>query len=517
MSIDLQITARLAEIAERLELLSGQAPSAALKRDVTITARLKRIYDALVGGALEAHLLTAHSDVDSSGATDGQSILFDEPTETWKNAFVELALAALTDTTITTPASGEFLRHDGTDWKNAALALGDLPAIAVADLSDTSGSPVANALLMYSAGTWRADVATYISKIGQLSNVIISSPANRDVLTYTTFQSSWINSPEAELIWAGGHIPLTGHWNAGDYNIQAEKFLVENTTAGASHDNVDLGINIITIGHEIGTAYNALNIDVDFNLDTSYLWGATLNGAKVHILMSGAGTYINNTIHAYEATLGINGQTPSTVTTNPAGFAASVKGNTSTTGVFGAYTQGTNVNASGVGYGYQGYGQNTAASGTGLQAIGVYGFAQATNGLMVGVQAQPFSVTNKGFAFYAPNGNNHFNNGVSYFYTATALQSAATTTHITPGTNDGSIYIEALLEVDGTAFFDGDIDHNGSNIGFFGTAPTAQAAAYTPTNVTPDRSYDANSTTVEELADVLGTLIADLQAYGLLQ
>lgn len=40
----------------------------------------------------------------------------------------------------------------------------------------------------------------------------------------------------------------------------------------------------------------------------------------------------------------------------------------------------------------------------------------------------------------------------------------------------------------------------------------AQTAAYTPTNVVTDRSYDANSTSVAELADVLGTLIADLQA-----
>jgi hypothetical protein len=55
------------------------------------------------------------------------------------------------------------------------------------------------------------------------------------------------------------------------------------------------------------------------------------------------------------------------------------------------------------------------------------------------------------------------------------------------------------------------------NIGFFGTTPVVQAAAYTPTNVTPDRSYDANSTTLDEIADVLGTLINDLQTYGLLQ
>ena len=42
-----------------------------------------------------------------------------------------------------------------------------------------------------------------------------------------------------------------------------------------------------------------------------------------------------------------------------------------------------------------------------------------------------------------------------------------------------------------------------------------KSAAYTPTNVTTDRSYDANATTVDELADVLGTLIADLQTVGL--
>lgn len=39
---------------------------------------------------------------------------------------------------------------------------------------------------------------------------------------------------------------------------------------------------------------------------------------------------------------------------------------------------------------------------------------------------------------------------------------------------------------------------------------------YTPTNVTTDRSFDADSTSTAELADVLGTLIADLQSAGIL-
>ena len=41
------------------------------------------------------------------------------------------------------------------------------------------------------------------------------------------------------------------------------------------------------------------------------------------------------------------------------------------------------------------------------------------------------------------------------------------------------------------------------------------AQTYTATNVSTDRSYDADSTSTAELADVLGTLIADLRRLGL--
>ena len=44
----------------------------------------------------------------------------------------------------------------------------------------------------------------------------------------------------------------------------------------------------------------------------------------------------------------------------------------------------------------------------------------------------------------------------------------------------------------------------------------ASSARYTVTNVTDDRTYDANSTTTAELADVLGTLINDLRERGVL-
>ena len=40
---------------------------------------------------------------------------------------------------------------------------------------------------------------------------------------------------------------------------------------------------------------------------------------------------------------------------------------------------------------------------------------------------------------------------------------------------------------------------------------------YTVTNLTTDRSYDADTVLVAELADIVGTLITDLQARGILQ
>lgn len=52
---------------------------------------------------------------------------------------------------------------------------------------------------------------------------------------------------------------------------------------------------------------------------------------------------------------------------------------------------------------------------------------------------------------------------------------------------------------------------------WWGATPAGRSSGWgSITNVTPDKAYNANSTTVDELADVLGTLIAQLVSYGLL-
>lgn len=51
--------------------------------------------------------------------------------------------------------------------------------------------------------------------------------------------------------------------------------------------------------------------------------------------------------------------------------------------------------------------------------------------------------------------------------------------------------------------------------GFCFPSMNGGSGAYTETNVTEDRAFDANATTVDELADILGTLIKDLRSRGI--
>jgi len=88
--------------------------------------------------------------------------------------------------------------------------------------------------------------------------------------------------------------------------------------------------------------------------------------------------------------------------------------------------------------------------------------------------------------------------------------------------------------LDGTRAITGDINHDGTNIGFYSTTPTPQSSAYTPSNESADRAFDANAAAgsitspptqaevenirdaVLELSDVVATMINDLQLTGIL-
>jgi hypothetical protein len=53
-------------------------------------------------------------------------------------------------------------------------------------------------------------------------------------------------------------------------------------------------------------------------------------------------------------------------------------------------------------------------------------------------------------------------------------------------------------------------------LGFFNATEVVRSTGWSPTNVTTDKVFDANETTINELADVLGSLIIQLRTYGLI-
>lgn len=61
----------------------------------------------------------------------------------------------------------------------------------------------------------------------------------------------------------------------------------------------------------------------------------------------------------------------------------------------------------------------------------------------------------------------------------------------------------------------GDNDTSIATTAFVMNAIAGSPQTYTASNVTTDRTYNANATSIDELADVLGTLIADLRTRGI--
>ncbi len=82
-----------------------------------------------------------------------------------------------------------------------------------------------------------------------------------------------------------------------------------------------------------------------------------------------------------------------------------------------------------------------------------------------------------------------------------------------------SLHVDAgKTQLDGDVEIDGALKHDGSTVGFYNTIPVAQSAAYTVTGESgTDRTINVDSTTVNELADVVGNLIEDLKLTGIIQ
>ncbi len=65
--------------------------------------------------------LSVLSDVDLTGLADGNSLVYDNATSKWINETPATTLDGLTDTVLSSPANGEALLYDGSDWVNRSI------------------------------------------------------------------------------------------------------------------------------------------------------------------------------------------------------------------------------------------------------------------------------------------------------------------------------------------------------------------------------------------------------------
>jgi hypothetical protein len=95
---------------------------------------------------------------------------------------------------------------------------------------------------------------------------------------------------------------------------------------------------------------------------------------------------------------------------------------------------------------------------------------------------------------------------------ASRMQVLSTGVVVNPGqgaATDFRVHGDTMLDII-------EVDASIDGLGFFSATPVAQSTGWSVSNETTTKSFDANATSLNELADVVGTLIEQLKTYGLL-
>ena len=173
------------------------------------------------GGSGGATALTDLVDVATSNVSNGQGLVYDSTLTKWKNATLFTAmsyqnsvlsvtvsgvtkqvtinsggggattLAALTDTNISSPSSGQALIYNGSKWANSAinLTLGGLSNVVLS-------SPTNGQVLKYNGTNWVNGTGGGggATTLAGLTDVSVSGASGGEVLAYNSSTQKWENA-----------------------------------------------------------------------------------------------------------------------------------------------------------------------------------------------------------------------------------------------------------------------------------------------------------------------------------
>ena len=145
--------------------------------------------NARADARITAASIGALSNVDLSGVAANKILKYNSGNSRFQIADDIDSIAELTDTTITSAASGDILRHNGSAWVDVVL--------------DSSIVPENTNLYYTNArADARADARIAATSINALNDVTIASVANNETLRYDSSTSQWKNV--AQVLGGGG-------------------------------------------------------------------------------------------------------------------------------------------------------------------------------------------------------------------------------------------------------------------------------------------------------------------------
>ena len=161
------------------------------------------------------------NNVNTSGVGANKALKYNSGTSAFE--VTDYTIAALTDTTITSAASGDILRHNGSAWVDVVL--------------DSSIVPEGTKLYYTNArADTRADARIAASSVNALNDVTITSVANNQLLQYNSGSSQWVNVAQSL---GGGGVAVTTESFSGNSVLTA--FTLTTTSVSTNNLIVSIG------------------------------------------------------------------------------------------------------------------------------------------------------------------------------------------------------------------------------------------------------------------------------------
>lgn len=282
------------------------APTAATNTDNTQIATTEFVINQIESDAVSKALANAKGDIftatadntpavlsvgtngyflrANSGATNG--IDWGVPTS---------AIDDITDVTITSVTSGEFLKYNGSAWVNDAIDLGtDTTGNYMVNVASGTGISVSHTQSEGSTATVSLDAT-----IDNLSDVTITSAVSNQVLLYNG--SAWVNTSNPTVagnLTISGNLTVSGTTttvNSETLTINDNLIVLNNNEAGSPSENA--GIEV-----ERGTS---TNVQLRWNESGDY-WEFTNDGTYYQRIFTD--TVTNAQTSAYTLALADNGK-----------------------------------------------------------------------------------------------------------------------------------------------------------------------------------------------------------------